>query len=498
MVRMVEDVARLVDVDDADRALLARISADLPIAADVCRADLAIVCRAGQRSGLVVAQGIPHSVTPLYGESRVGAKLALNAHAETVRALTTPPRPSRVYTVNVRGATVARQLFPVWGASGQLLAVMVSDSYWLAHERQRRRSKVFQAALTMFCHQLLRGELRGAEGLTPFGPHDGVVFVGADRRIRYVSGIAASLYRQLGYRDDMVGWHVQELDTADAELVARVLSEQRCFERRVEQDGFTWVRRGLPVRGPDKTLSALLPTLWPRRLKGQLQPQGVFILIHDETEALQKQRELESTQAHLREVHHRVKNNLQIIASLMRMQARRAQGAEARNLLEESVKRILSVAVVHEFLSRNAEGSIDLREVAHRILSQLQQGLVDPTKRISLELRGPSVWLPAERVTQCALLLNELVQNAIEHGMAHHEEGNIEVELLDTGHEISIVVSDDGEGLPADFSLATNANLGLNIVRSMVERDLRGTFRIYRDQKTRAVIHFGRSNTGGN
>jgi len=82
--------------------------------------------------------------------------------------------------------------------------------------------------------------------------------------------------------------------------------------------------------------------------------------------------------------------------------------------------------------------------------------------------------------------------------MAHHEEGNIEVELLDTGHEISIVVSDDGEGLPADFSLATNANLGLNIVRSMVERDLRGTFRIYRDQKTRAVIHFGRSNTGGN
>lgn len=492
------DVLRQIDVSDADRALLVKIGADLPIVADICRADLAIVCRSDERTGVVVAQGIPHSVTPLYGDDRTGAEVALSAHAETVRALQDPPKPERVYTVSVRGATVARQLFPVWGTSGDLIAVMVSDSYWLAYERQRRRSRVFQAALTQFCHTVLRGDLRGAQGLTPFGPHDGVVYVSAEGRIQYVSGIAASLYRQLGYRDDMVGWHIHELDTVDAEMVTRALSELACQENRTEQDGLTWVRRSLPVCGPDQRFWALLPGRRPRPLSRPPKPLGVLVLIHDETEALQKQRELESTQAHLREVHHRVKNNLQIIASLMRMQARRARGAEARALLEESVKRILSVAVVHEFLSLNAEGTIDLREVAHRILSQLQQGLVDPTKRIALELHGPAIWLPAERVTQCALLLNELVQNAIEHGMAHRDEGTIEVELVDAGREVTLVVSDDGEGLPPDFSLETGANLGLNIVRSMVERDLRGSFRLYRDQKTRAVIHFDRANMGGN
>jgi len=257
----------------------------------------------------------------------------------------------------------------------------------------------------------------------------------------------------------------------------------------------TWVRRGLPVSGPDEPLSGLLPNRWPPVRRRPLRPRGAFVLIHDETEALQKQRELESTMSLLREVHHRVKNNLQIIASLMRMQVRRAQGEEARSLLEDSVKRILSVAVVHEFLSQNAEGTINLYDVAHRVLGQLQQGLVDPTKRINLELHGSAVWLPAERVTQCALLLNELVQNAIEHGMAHREEGTIEVELVDAGQEVSLVVSDDGEGLPQDFTLATGSSLGLNIVRNMVERDLRGTFRLYRDRKTRAVIHFSRSLT---
>jgi two-component sensor histidine kinase len=178
----------------------------------------------------------------------------------------------------------------------------------------------------------------------------------------------------------------------------------------------------------------------------------------------------------LREVHHRVKNNLQVIASIMRLQARRTSSPEARGLLEESVNRILSVAVVHEFLSQNAKGTIGLREVAHRIIGQVERGLVAPDKSIRLSVRGPEIWLPAERATQCALVINELVQNAIEHGMALRDSGAIDVELVDHGDSVSIIIADDGEGLPEGFDLDTSAHLGLQIVRSMVERDLRGKF----------------------
>ena len=93
-------------------------------------------------------------------------------------------------------------------------------------------------------------------------------------------------------------------------------------------------------------------------------------------------------------------------------------------MLEESVNRILSVAVVHEFLSQNAKGTINLHEVAHRIVGQMQQGLIDPDPSASqLTVLGPDIWLPAERATQCALVINELVQNAIEHGMAAARRG---------------------------------------------------------------------------
>jgi two-component sensor histidine kinase len=123
---------------------------------------------------------------------------------------------------------------------------------------------------------------------------------------------------------------------------------------------------------------------------------------------------------------------------------------------------------------------------------------------------GSAIWLPAERATQCALVINELVQNAIEHGMARRDEGHVQVELVDRGDRVSIIVTDDGEGLPEGFGLDTSSNLGLRIVRSMVERDLRGEFELQSDRGkltswvgegrpcTAAIVHFSKSLMGGN
>ena len=139
---------------------------------------------------------------------------------------------------------------------------------------------------------------------------------------------------------------------------------------------------------------------------------------------------------------------------------------------------MLSIAVVHEFLSRNAKGTINLHELALRIVGQIRGSLIGPDKRVDLVVDGPDIWLPAERATQCALIINELVQNAIEHGLANRDHGRVEIELLDLGQSVSLSVADDGEGLPHTFDLEADANLGLKIVRSMVERDLRGEFEL--------------------
>ena len=166
-------------------------------------------------------------------------------------------------------------------------------------------------------------------------------------------------------------------------------------------------------------------------------------------------------------------------------------------MLDESVNRVLSVAVVHEFLSQNATGTINLYEVAHRILTQMQQGLIDPSKHIQLNVKGDAIWLPAERATQCALVINELVQNALEHGLEHRDQGMVSVELVDLGDQVQIIVSDNGEGLPEGFELSTSSNLGLRIVRNLVERDLRGKFELLSDAGTQAMVIFAKSVLGG-
>ncbi|MGI6379486.1 MAG: sensor histidine kinase [Anaerolineae bacterium] len=480
------------ELAEEDVALLEHIVGDMPILADLGRSDLLLFCRDRRGRVRVVAQAMPHSVTPLYEGRRVGTVVSAGDYEHVVEAFDKAPRPTRVHTVEVRGSSVARSVHAVLGHGDQIVAVLAQDSYWLAYERHRRRTPAFRRALQMFFAMVLRGDLEGGDELSRFGEHDGILYVGLDRRVRYVSGVAAGIYRRLGYRDDLMGRRLGELETPDQDLMTEVLESERCVERSDEGYGRVMVRKALPVMAADDGRWSL----WARR-RTVPRMRGVLLLVHDATEAVETRRELESKLSLIREVHHRVKNNLQVIASLMRMQARRSESAEVRTALGESVNRILSVAVVHEFLSRNATGNINLQDVAHRILNQTQQGLIDPSKRVELSVEGADIWLPAERATQCALVMNELVQNAVEHGIAARTSGRVWVRLDDHGDAVSISVMDDGQGLPSGFTLDANANLGLSIVWSMVERDLRGSFALEQDEHTRAVVRFSKTVVGG-
>jgi len=476
------------NLDQPARHQLEKIIGDLGLLCDLARADLLLACRNRQGRLFVVAQAQPHSATALYAESRVGQALP----AEDREPGWWQVLVSRylVRTVAVRGANVARQYFPIWDDQGALIAYLVKDAYWLQHERHRRRSRVFQHALTLFTEMVARGELLGAENLTPFGEHDGIIYVSTDRRIQYMSGIAAELYRNLGYRDSLIGRRLSELDTVDHQMALKAINERMCIELQQQEHGRVYVRKATPVRSQPGYYGFVKRPPSKHRTS---RSRGAFIMVHDDTERLRTEAELASRMSLLQEVHHRVKNNLQVIASITRMQARRASHPETRQLLGETVNRIMSMAVVHEFLSQNDKGTIDLEDVAHRILFQVQQGLIAPDQQIVLRVEGPSIWLPAEKATRCTLVINELVQNAIEHGMASQSKGAIGVELVDHGDKASIIVSDDGQGLPDGFDLAMHANLGLRIVSNMVERDLSGTFSISRSEGiTRAVIEFAK------
>jgi two-component sensor histidine kinase len=200
----------------------------------------------------------------------------------------------------------------------------------------------------------------------------------------------------------------------------------------------------------------------------------------------------------IQEIHHRVKNNMQTIASLLRLQSRRAESEEVQRALQEGINRILSVAVIHEFLAHQDARVINIRDVSQRIISQVQEGVLDSERGIRLHLKGPNIYLPTQPATVCALVINELLQNALEHGYERQEGGTVTVNLRDDGENVTISVDDDGVGLPKEFDLAETSSLGLHIVKTLAEGDLRGAFELYgRDNGVSAVVTFPKHTQGG-
>jgi two-component sensor histidine kinase len=192
----------------------------------------------------------------------------------------------------------------------------------------------------------------------------------------------------------------------------------------------------------------------------------------------------------VQEMHHRVKNNLQTIASLLRLQMHYSKFASVEQVLQESINRILSIAAVHEVLSQEQFDVVSIKTVTENILQATCQSLLSPGKSVETAVLGADIALPPSKATSVALILNELIQNAVEHGFKEIETGRIEVSIEEVDREIKLTVTNDGTPLPEGFDLHKNRNLGLQIVENLVRDDLHGRFSLMNDGSIRATVVF--------
>ncbi|MGC8481942.1 MAG: sensor histidine kinase, partial [Acidimicrobiales bacterium] len=221
-------------------------------------------------------------------------------------------------------------------------------------------------------------------------------------------------------------------------------------------------------------------------------PEGYLLLLQDVTNLRRSERLLLSKDATIREVHHRVKNNLQTISSLLRLQGRRVDSEVARNALLEAERRIRSIAVVHEVLSREIGEQVPISEVADAIV-MLARESAPPGVMAEISIVGDLGALDASLATPLAVVMQELLLNAIEHAFEgrtdpgpHHLE--VMVSFATSGNEALVEISDNGDGFPPDFDLERSRSLGLLIVRDLVRSQLRGTIEISRGRPTKISI----------
>ncbi len=448
----------------------------MPITADLSRSDLLLLRPLNAHQVKVVAQARPRSISPLHNEDLVGATLSPRDDSLIFDALR-HRRSVNLHTDLPSGARVMEDVRPVYGEGSELVGLLSIRTSLIQVERHRHRHQTFRRAIEWLKAMCARGELRSTASLSPFQEMDGIVLVDPQLRITYTSGIAGNLYRRLGYMEDLRGRQLNYLHTGDDMLAITAMQTRGAVEKESKFGDFEWVRKALPIWAP-ATFKGMLQRMTMGHTPGDV--GGVLIMIHDATEERRKKAELEVKSTMIQEVHHRVKNNLQNVAAVLRMQQRRAQEAETKTALTEAISRILSVAVIHEFLSLDENQSINVRDVCQRIVGQTRQ-LMTPGQQVEFNIDGPAIYLPSAQATATALVINELVQNALEHGYEHRDRGQIKVVLTDGGDSVKLEVCDDGEPLSADFDLANSTSLGLQIVRSLVQADLRGEIRLEND-----------------
>jgi two-component sensor histidine kinase len=368
---------------------------------------------------------------------------------------------------------------------GRVVAVVSSEGVPGGGRRHGSLEQAYLASFERFARMIALGEFPFSDDHDPTKElprvGDGAVLLDRDGAIEYSSPNANSAFHRLGVLSQTVARTLADLGLDDS--VVRHASLSR-----------TPATSELSRGNHNHVLAHCIPMLERGTVVGSL------LLLRDISDLKRLDRLLVSKDTHIREIHHRVKNNLQTISSLLRIQARRVGSAEARTVIEESVRRIGSIAVVHETLSQEAGDAVPFGEIARPIIRMVEESLVSPERPIYFRLSGDAITLPAPVATPLALVLTELLQNAVDHaypsadsgadgfgpdggdGDLHGDGGDggarsagqVQIDLAVRDGWLGVTVRDDGAGLPDGFAFESSTGLGLSIVRTLVEHEMLG------------------------
>jgi two-component sensor histidine kinase len=457
---------------------LQRVVGDWQLLADLSFADLLLWVGKGPiREGsevVCVAQCRPTTAPTVIDLDHVGTVASEHEHPQVIRALIDREVTTAVPVVAGEGdSEPLREAIPV-RCGDDVIAVLSRDT---DVSRARARSTLELAYLACaddLCQMISDGTYPTVEDrpATHSSPRagDGFIRLDPDGRVVYASPNAQSAYHRMGVESDLSG---QELAGITRTLISDPFDAQEAVKDIKDAlAGRAGRRMEVDARGA----TVLLRTL---ALRPHGRSAGAAVLVRDVTEVKRRDRALLSKDATIREIHHRVKNNLQTVAALLRLQARRTENEEARVALTESVRRVTAIAAVHDMLSMSVDEEVDLDEVVDRLLPIMADVATVHTAPIGVRREGSLGVLSAERATPLVMVLTELVQNAIEHAFDPGSGGLVTIKADRSARFLDVVINDDGRGLPNGFSLERSDRLGLQIVRTLVTAELGGSIGLH-------------------
>ena len=458
---------------DKETAWLYQVASECQLLADLSFADIVMWAPTSEGSFIAVSHLRPSSSATLFYRDLVGKKVRREWLAVIDKAYTSgqivdadspdwfESTPTRLRAIPVRHRPEGRQL-----PSEQTPIAVVTRHSNLSEGRMPSRLELTynQCADDVFT-MVAAGVFPDPD--TPSAPprgapraSDGLIRLDGEGRVTFASPNALSAFVRMGFDGELEGKLLPQVTT---ELLSGTL---------IVDESLPLVVSGRAPWRTDIEAGAVTVTLRAIPLKSGGQRLGAVVLCRDVTQVRRQERELITKDATIREIHHRVKNNLQTVASLLRIQSRRTTSDVAKEALGQAMRRVAAIAVVHDTLSQGLSQNVDFDVVFERVLMLVTEVASGTHQVIKPRSEGSFGILPSEYATPLALVLTELVTNAVEHGLAGQDTGEVVITTVRTPEWLTVSVRDDGKGLPEG---RLGDGLGTQIVKTLVQGELGGT-----------------------
>lgn len=438
------------DIDE-----LRKISDMLPTISELVRADVFLDCITKDHTkAIVVAEAKPIHVKSNYMNSVVG-KIALQENEPAaLRTLNTGVSTRGLKAITQEDKTVIQTTVPVRNKKGEVIAVLIIEqaTNQVFKDGENINSSTLSKSLEDFpeMFQYMGQNLN----LITQNIDDSIIVFDRYGVAIYANPCAKRLYKKLGYRDNIVGMKFNNL-----------VLDEISFEK-VLMNNYS---KTPEISAGNLDLEIKYSIM---RQKGKV--TGVNMIIKDITEVKEKEKELILKSVVIKEIHHRVKNNLQTIVSLLRLQSRRVDDDYLKKAFNESISRILSISVTHELLAQEGIDEVDIKSILKMISKNTLDYISTSDQNIEVNVLGDNFSVDSDKATSIALVVNELIQNSIEHGFKDRDHGYIEIVIYKGEIHSTISVKDDGRGFNVK-DIKMNS-LGLNIVEQIVKDKLEGDF----------------------
>ncbi len=457
---------------EADAEWLQLLVGDGQLIADLAFADVVVWVPTEDDGFLAVAHSRPSSAATIFYRDIVGQQIKPEWRAQVTEAFTTGkivdtanPDWYEETPTRVRAVPVLRRLSPSGAQTTEHpIAVLTRHSNLSEARTPGRQELTFNQCANDLFGMIASGDF--PDLAAPSGPRrgapraaDGLIRLDPGGIVTFASPNALSAFNRAGFSGELEGESLADVTTQILagrlevdESLPLVVTGRAPWRADIEAHGVTVTLRTIPIR--DRGTRT-----------------GAIVLVRDVTEVRHQEQELITKDATIREIHHRVKNNLQTVASLLRIQARRAHSDASREALTQAMRRVAAIAVVHDTLSGGLDQNVDFDDVFDRVLQLVAEVASTHNTTVRPKKTGSFGVLPSEYATPLSLALTELVTNAVEHGLAGRD-GEVEISARRQDGELSVRVRDDGVGLAEG---KVGAGLGTQIVRTLIQGELGGT-----------------------